>query len=399
MDIYLNMKKKNLVNVFFLVLFILGCNSKIPNLDIDSHAELETIIVSIDNWLKNLSSKKKFNGAILIALDGVPNLMKTYGYLDFARTKTLTTKSSFRLASVSKQFTAMAIMKLKEKGKISFDDPVDNYIGNFPYSDVTIRHLLTHTSGVPDYEELVLNFKNKSSTKYFYRTGQSKENLNFKGEPSLYKETYDILSMKDVLNLVIKYKEKRKFIAGDKFKYSNTGYVLLAYIVEQVSGKTFEKFMDQEIFYPLLMDNSSVWNLNTSVGKLKERVEGTNKNKLNDYTWLDGIAGDGAVFVCIEDFIKWDQSLANNTLISQSTFQEAISPFITSRGDTSYYGFGWDLIEKKSSMDHSGSWVGAGTYIYRNPENGLLFVLLDSSTNHEMRKISKTILKILVDIY
>ena len=216
---------------------------------------------------------------------------------------------------------------------------------------------------------------------YYFLTFQSRENITYEGEPSRYKDSNDILTMKDVLDLVIKYSEKRKFMAGEKYKYSNTGYILLAYIIEKITGQTFESFMDQEIFVPLLMDNSSVWNLNTAPGKIMDRVQGTNKNKLNDYTWMDGVAGDDAVFVCIEDFIKWDRSLTNHTLVSKSTFQEAITPFFTTEGDTSYYGFGWALSDEDSSMDHSGLWVGAITYIYRDPDNGLLIVLLDSSTN------------------
>ena len=135
------------------------------------------------------------------------------------------------------------------------------------------------------------------------------------------------------------------------------------------------------------MNNSSVWNLYTKPAKLMERVEGTNKNKLNDYTWMDGIAGDGGVFVRIEDFLKWDRSLTNRILVSDSTFTEAITPFITTKGDTSYYGFGWGLNKKGNQMAHAGGWVGASTFIYRNPDNGLLFVLLDSSTNKNSGKI------------
>ena len=386
------------INIF-IFLFLTGCVSTISNLEISTDVHQEDAIEKIDKWLEDLSSREEFNGAILIAMDGKTDLMKTYGFSDLERTKRLTSKSAFRLASVSKQFTAMAIMILKEQGKLYFDDPVQNYLNNFPYPDVTIRHLLTHTSGLPDYEKLVLQLDNKSSTKYFYRTGQSKENITYAGEPSLYKEYHDILSMEDVLDLVIENSKKRKFMAGEKFKYSNTGYVLLAYIVENITGQTFESFMDQEIFIPLSMKNSSVWNLNTTVGKLEDRVQGTNKKKLNDFTWMDGIAGDGAVFICIEDFIKWDRSLANYTIVSDTTFQEAVTPFITSNGDTSYYGFGWSLSENSSDMDHTGGWVGALTYIYRNPESGLLFVLLDSSTNRHMGKIRKSILKSLKNIY
>ena len=380
-------------------MFFTGCVSRISNLEISIDTQPVDAIGKIDKWLEYLLLEEKFNGAILIAIDGKIDLMKAYGFSDLDRTKRLTSKSSFRLASVSKQFTAMAIMILKEQGKLFFDDPVQKYLNNFPYSDVTVRHLLTHTSGLPDYEKLVLQLDNKSSTKYFYRTGQSKENITYKGEPSLYKEYHQILSMSDVLDLVIENNKKRKFMAGEKFKYSNTGYVLLAYIVENITGQTFESFMDQEIFIPLSMENSSVWNLNTMVGKLEDRVQGTNNNKLNDFTWMDGVAGDGAVFICIEDFIKWDRALANYTIVSDTTFQEAVTPFVTSTGDTSYYGFGWSLSENSSDMDHAGGWVGALTYIYRNPENGLLFVLLDSSTNQHMGKIRKSILKSLKNIY
>tara|TARA_B100000575_G_C23052026_1_gene605621 strand:+ start:233 stop:601 length:369 start_codon:yes stop_codon:yes gene_type:complete len=115
--------------------------------------------------------KKNFNGAILISIDCKTDLMKTYGFSDLERTKQLTRKSSFRLASVSKQFTAMAIMILKEQGELYFDDPIQNHLNKFPYPDVTIRYLLTHTSGLPDYGNLVLQLDNKSSTKYFNKTG------------------------------------------------------------------------------------------------------------------------------------------------------------------------------------------------------------------------------------
>jgi len=382
----------------FIILFS-SCSQTIPDLELNDIETRNQMLERMDNWLQDLSLKKKFNGAILISRHGEIDLINTYGFSDINQKNRLTNQSSFRLASVSKQFTAMAIMVLKEKGKLNFDDAVNIHLETFPYDDVTIRHLLTHTSGVPDYENLVLNYKNKSSTKYFFRTGQSKENITYSGIPSMYKNYYDILSMKDVLDLVIRFSDKRKFLAGEKFAYSNTGYVLLAYLVEQISGKTFEGFMDKEIFNTLKMENSSVWNLNTVPKKLDDRVQGTNKERLNDYTWMDGIAGDGAVFVSIEDFIKWDRALANYSLISKNTFEQAVNPFITLKGDTSYYGFGWSLSEDLSSMDHAGGWVGASTYIYRNLDSGLLVVILDSSTNQYIRKIRKSILDLIKNNY
>ena len=195
---------KYVIQIFFTGFFFFsGCSSSLPDIQIKDQVSPKEKLTTIDLWLNDLSNRKQFNGAILVAIDGKVDLINTYGFSDLARKNTLTIQSSFRLASVSKQFTAMAIMILKEQGKIQFDDPVQKYLNNFPYNDVTIRHLLTHTSGLPDYESLVLKFKKKYSTMYFFITGQSRENITYKGEPNQYKDSHAILSMKDVLDLVI----------------------------------------------------------------------------------------------------------------------------------------------------------------------------------------------------
>ena len=151
---------KQVLQIFFTgFLLFSGCRSSLPNIQIKDNLSPKEKLTTIDLWLKDLSADRKLNGAILIATDGKVGLINTYGFSDFARTKSLTNQSSFRLASVSKQFTAMGIMILNEQGMLRFDEPVQKYLNNFPYSDVTIRHLLTHTSGLPDYENLVLKFK------------------------------------------------------------------------------------------------------------------------------------------------------------------------------------------------------------------------------------------------
>ena len=390
--------------LLFMVIAIVGISnhsrkkSKLPLIDpisVSSSATMEEKLRSIDRWLLALSKKKRFNGAILISKDNKPDLMKTYGYQDFKREKLLTHQSSFRLGSVSKQFTAMAIMILNNQGKLKYDDSVQKYLPSFPYSDVSILHLLTHTSGIADYMNLALKEYFSLFTKIGFYMNQSMVNLFYDGEPSEYKDHYTILTSNDVLNMIGKYRERRLFLAGEKYVYSNTGYVILSLVVEAVSGETFESFLDKEIFIPLNMENSSFWNLFTKQGKLSNRVQGTNGKRLNDYSWMDGVSGDGSVFLSIEDFLKWDKALKNHTLIPRSKFDKALVPFVLSKGDTTFYGFGWSLSKQGTSISLGGSWLGAVTYIYRKLDTDAMFVLLESSTSKYSYAIRKEIQRVL----
>ena len=390
--------------LLFMVIAIVGISnhsrkkSKLELIDpisVSSSATMEEKLRSIDRRLLALSKKKRFNGAILVSKDNKPDLMKTYGYQDFKREKLLTHQSSFRLGSVSKQFTAMAIMILNNQGKLKYDDSVQKYLPSFPYSDVSILHLLTHTSGIADYMNLALKEYFSLFTKIGFYMNQSMVNLFYDGEPSEYKDHYTILTSNDVLNMIGKYRERRLFLAGEKYVYSNTGYVILSLVVEAVSGQTFESFLDKEIFVPLNMENSSFWNLFTLPGKLSNRVEGTNGKRLNDYSWMDGVSGDGSVFLSIEDFLKWDKALKNHTLIPRSKFDKALVPFVSSKGDTTFYGFGWSLSKEGTSISHGGSWLGAVTYIYRKLDTDAMFVLLESSASKYSYAIRKEIQRVL----
>jgi CubicO group peptidase (beta-lactamase class C family) len=260
---------------------------------------------------------------------------------------------------------------------------------------VSIRHLLTHTSGIADYMDLALKEYFSLFAKIEFYMNQSMVNLFYNGSPSEYKNHYTILTSEDVLNMVGKYRGKRLFLSGEKYLYSNTGYVILSLVVEAVSGQTFESFLDKEIFIPLDMENSSFWNLFTKPDKLSNRVQGTNGKRLNDYSWMDGVSGDGAVFLSIEDFLKWDKALKKNSLVPQSEFDKAMDPFISSVGDTTYYGFGWSLSKEGTSISHGGSWLGAVTYIYRKLDTDAMFVLLESSTSKYSYVIRKEIQRVL----
>ncbi|HAS41422.1 MAG TPA: hypothetical protein DCS93_13135 [Microscillaceae bacterium] len=317
-------------------------------------------IDSIDRWLQVQQKAGKFNGAVLIAKNHTPLLMKGYGYTDHSRKQKITPQSSFRLASVSKNFTAAAIMLLKEKGLIDYDKPLTAYFKGFPYPDATIRHLLNHTSGIPD---LYMRLASKHSD----RVGE-------------------ILSIREVMQLMTNFPNKRKARRPNtRFRYSNTGYVLLASIVEQVTGKTFEAFLQKELFEPLKMKNTRVWNLFSKSKTFPNKTTGFYKQGTDYYpqipSFLDGVAGDGAVFSSLEDFLIWDKFWYSNSLISQENLQEAFKPVQLKKRKVSRYGFGWTL-GKEGRISHTGSWLGARNYIIRDIQTKTCIVVLDNSTNN-----------------
>ena len=192
--------------------------------------EQEQKAAKIDSLLKFYHEQGIFNGTVLVAEAGKVIYQKGFGYANMDTKERLTPKSVFRLASVSKQFTAMCIMKLKEQGKLNYDDDLQKYLPELKYYEgVTIRHLLWHTSGIQDYMDFM--------PKYF----PSDEYLN-----------------DDVIKIMAKHHPKREFEPGERFEYSNTGYVLLASIVERVSGVSFVEFIKQNIFDRIGMSSTTI---------------------------------------------------------------------------------------------------------------------------------------------
>jgi CubicO group peptidase (beta-lactamase class C family) len=171
-----------------------------------------------------------FSGVALIADHGKPLYHKAFGYRNFETKDPMDTAAIFELASVSKQFTAMIIMMLKEEGKLSYDDPIEKYIPNLPYSGITLRHLLNHTSGLPDYQEVMNQHWDKT------KAAGNKDNIEY----------------------LITYHPAKLFEPGERYEYSNTGYMLLGSVVEIVSGKDFIDFINERIFKPVQMNNTDI---------------------------------------------------------------------------------------------------------------------------------------------
>ena len=320
-------------------------------------------IEKIDELMNYCYKNKIFNGTILVAENEKVIYKKAFGVSNFKTNDLLQTHSVFYLASVSKQFTTMAIMILAEKGTLSYEDRLSKFFPEFPsYADqVKIRHLMNHTSGIPDH----------------FTLGASKPDL----------------TNEEVLRLLVK-QNSLDFQPGEKFKYSNGGYVLLAMIVEKASGIPFHEFLKNNIFNSLGMNDSLVFD--QSKPQVKRRAVGYNMfGDVDDYNILT--VGAGGIFSTIEDLFKWDQALYTEKLIKQSTLKDAFSPCVLNNGKKSNYGFGWGIQERRKGkiVGHGGGLAGFRTYIERQLKKKNTIILLSNNGNDQLPLIRKAIANIL----
>lgn len=358
-------RPKILLAVISILILLLGVVLYIAN-DVQSWLQVEPIsvgsdaseadrIAAVDHWLTEQFEQHKFNGGVLLVRDGQVLLSKTCGFTDHTATQRLDDHTAFRLASVSKQFTAAGILRLAQMGSISLDDSVAMHLEGFISDQVTIRHLLNQTSGIPDiYEEVAEQRRDE-----FGR----------------------VLTISNVVELVKEHGELERE-PGDAMEYSNTNYVLLAGIIESVSGESFERFMQDELFKPLGMNDTRVWNLlstdrspNQSYGF--DQIDGDRTPVRT--TWIDGVSGDGAVFCSLHDLVIWDRFWDGNPLVSDDLLEQAFERPKLNDGTSSDYGFGW-VVEGKRHW-HNGAWLAANTYIVRYPESHCCLVVLDNSSN------------------
>ena len=331
-----------------------------------------------ENYLSEVFARGQFNGNALILENGKIVFQGSFGISNIDPIDSLTLNSIFRLGSVSKQFTAMGIIKLKESGKLSYNQDIRDYLPDLPYEGITIRHLLNHVSGLPDYIDMM--------------------NMNWKTQLEIDDVERFISGNNDIIEMFAKIKPKIHFEPGDKWEYSNTGYMLLASIVSRVAGKPFELYLKEQIFEPTNMTHTSVYNyVPGNDPQMPLRVYGyrTELNGIDrvstDIHYLNPVAGDGGIYSTLEDLLKWDRILYTEALISQDSRDEAFSPAILNNGDTTSYGFGW-VIDKsptgKKVVTHGGGWVGFGTYIYREiEENNCIIFLTNNSTRYFMSVI------------
>lgn len=357
----------------FLLIILIGVAGCKPKQETVSEEEL--LAHKIDSIYTAIPD---FSGVVLFADEGDPIYKQAFGFRSFETNVPIETSDIFELASVSKQFTALGIMMLKEENKLNYDDLIEKYIPGLPYQGITIRNLLNHTSGLPDYWAVMDAYWDKSK----------------------------VASNPDILEYLKKYSPPKNFEPGEKYSYSNTGYVLLGTIVEVVSGEDFVKFCQDKIFDPLQMTSTAIrsneqkTNLtNLAYGHVyvpeKNRFVRADSFPSSNYTiWLGGRKGPGRVSSTVDDLLKWDQALYTNQLISQETLQDAFTPATLNDGSLSNYGFGWEIIPESEAgkvVWHNGDNPGYKTIIVRYLEAGKTLIVLSNNYNSQFEAARKAV--------
>ena len=359
---------KAVIKCMAALIFLIGCMQK------NKTTEIKTLPQKVDSVF---AAVPDFSGVVLVAEKGKPIYHKPFGFANWEKKQNVDTTSIFELASVSKQFTAMLIAMLHVEGKLNYDDRVEKYLPGLPYQGITIRHLLNHTSGLPDYQKLMDENWDKSK----------------------------VATNDDILFYLKKFHPPILFGAGDKYEYSNTGYVLLGSIVEKVSGKDFVLFCREKIFNPLGMTSTDIRTKkekdaigNFALGHIlvreKNRYVRADSFPSSNYTiWLGGRKGPGRISSTTSDLLKWDRALYTDRLINSQELNEIFSPAKLNDGSFSHYGFGW-MVRSDSTLGkvvyHTGDNPGYKTEILRYIDKDKTVIVLCNNAHTKFDVLVKT---------
>ena len=336
--------------------------------------ETKKVSHKLDSLLQRINKRYDFHGSLLVAKNGKILYDNHVGYANFKKKEPLNAASVFQLASVSKQFTAAAIMLLYERNQIQLTDTVNKYFPDFPYENITIKNLLNHTSGLPRYFWVAE-----------HEWKQKKAPTN-----------------SEMMSLLESSKAQRYFKPGRNFDYSNTGYFVLASIVEKVSGKRFSAFLKKNIFDPLEMKDSFVFsseNDNTIENHLDgyRLYRGWRHLKINT-TVNDAIVGDKNVYSTSKDLLKWTLGLNSGKLLSKESLN-----LMHSKGETVYgrkvpYGFGLRINTKdQNTIYHYGKWNGFSTGLTEYQDDELVVIILEHTSYNGMASLNKKVKKIIIE--
>jgi len=308
-----------------------------------------------------------FNGNVLIAQKGVIIYQNSFGFANDSIKNNL--QSKFQLASLSKTFTAIAVMKLAEQGKLGLDYTVKDYYPNFPYDGITIRSLLCHRSGLPFYQ---YTFDKMVRETKIYPTNQQIMEWFATVQPT-----------------------PKMFNQPDHyFGYNNTNFAILAALVEKVTAKDFEKYMRENIFGPAGMKDSYIVTTKNDSININRTVGYQFGRKLpKDY--YDDISGDKGVYSTLSDLLKWHTALKNNTIISKESFHEMIMPRSFEFPGLRNYGYGFRLwVNTKQQTDyvyHTGWWKGYNTIMFFDPREDFVIILLSNKYTRTVYNIKQII--------
>ncbi len=349
---------KAIISCLTISIFLTACGQKEQKIEATLSERIDSLLASVPD----------FSGVVLLAEKGKLVYHKAFGYANVEKSQKLDTTYIFELASVSKQFTAILIAMLREEGKLNYDDAVEKYLPELPYHGITVRNLLNHTSGLPDYQKLMDEKWDKSK----------------------------VAGNEDILDYLKKFHPPINFKPGEKYEYSNTGYVLLGSIVEKVSGKDFAFLCQEQIFKPLMMGSTALRSKqekdlisNFAQGYIFDSSKGryirADSFPSSNYTiWLGARKGPGRISSTTSDLLKWDQALYTEKLVKKETLHELFSPAKLTSGAESNYGFGW-MLKKDSTLGnvvfHTGDNPGYKTEIIRYIDKHKTIIILCNNAN------------------
>lgn len=347
--------------VFFISFTFISCSAKehndksnFLNINLIPDTTASESFEKISSYFRQRGKVGAFNGVVLFAEKGKIIYKQAFGFADFNSKEKLNINSKFQLASVSKTFTATAISILEQRNELSYSDKIQKFIPDFPYVGITVGMLLSHRSGLSNYmyfcDELLTDEQKKKS-----------------------------VTNNEVIELMKKYKPKPNYPPDKKYNYSNTNYMLLASIIEIVSGKKYEEFLKEEIFNKVGMKNTLVYNKNNS-DKFPSEVVGYKSRRYQaENSYLNGVVGDKGVFSTVDDMFIFDQALRKGILIDTTAFDSIYFPRHKERRIKDNYGYGWRIHEKDNGgkiVYHGGWWKGFRSYFIRDLDSDKTIVVL-----------------------
>lgn len=323
-----------------------------------------TMVYRLDTLFAGKVSRG-FNGNVLVSRRGEVIFRKCYGYTNFETKDSLKFNTPFHVASVSKVFTATAILRLYDRGKLKLNDKVTKYIPEFPYPEITVRMLLTHTSGLSEYN-------------YFCE--------------NMFEDPDTPVDNDKVLCMMCSQVPPPYYKPGKNFDYCNTNYMLLARIIELISGQRFDQYMKQDLFDPLEMKDTFISGFyddstrkDRAIGYLQKDEKPVKRNL------LDGVVGDKNVYTTVDDMHKFDNALYSGRLLADSTLKMAHSPQSKERLDKRNYGMGWRLIQSDEGtvpfVFHNGWWHGFNSSYFRRLSDSTTIIILGNRYSKEVYRI------------
>ena len=360
------------IPVIAAALFMLGCATPPAPAPADQAASRPAVVAVAEDPLavksreivQAYADRNEFSGTVLVAKDGKPVYRQGFGYANRELDVEMKPEHLLRLGSITKQFTGAAILQLAEQGKLSVSDPVSKYYAAAPaaWSKITIQHLLNHRSGIPSYTGLP-GFFQKQST--------------------LARTPEEIVQLTQDMPL--------EFEPGSQFAYNNTGYVLLGYIIEKVSGQTYEDYLQQHIFTPLGLAHTGY---DSSKALLPGRAAGygfaDGKWNNSDYISMTLPHAAGSLYANVDDLLTWQDALFAGKVVSPASF----AAMTTDYGNGYGYGIGAGDFQGHKSIRHSGGIPGFSTYMSRFPDDGMTFIVLSNLESAPSNRIANELARL-----